>query len=124
MVVTLAPAHVAGDVYVGQEVHFHADLPVAAARLAAPALHVEAEPPRLVAALAGVRGHGEDVADLIEDFGICRRVGARRTPDGRLVDGHDALDGLHAVDAPDAAWLIHAGALRQREVLVQRVHHE
>ena len=42
----------------------------------------------------------------------------------RLIDGYDALDGLHAVNAPDAARLIHADALRQREVLVQRVHHE
>ena len=124
VIVALAPAHVAGDVHVGQEVHFHADLTVAAARLAASALDVEAEPPRLVAALAGVRGHGEDVADLVEDLGIGSRVGARRASDGRLIDGHDALDGLHAVDAPDAAWLIHADALRQREVLVQRVHHE
>ena len=37
VIVALAPAHVAGDVHVGQEVHFHADLTVAAARLAASA---------------------------------------------------------------------------------------
>ena len=44
-VVAPAPAHLAGDVQVGQEVHLDLELAVALARLAAPALHVEREAP-------------------------------------------------------------------------------
>ena len=51
-VVALAAADVALHVDVGHEVHLDLDLPVALARLAAPALHVEREPPRPVAAHA------------------------------------------------------------------------
>ncbi len=49
-VVALALAHVAGHVDVGQEVHLDLDHALALARLAAPALDVEREAPRLVAA--------------------------------------------------------------------------
>ena len=49
-VVPEAAARVARDEHVGQEVHLDAQHAVALARLAAPALHVEREAPRLVAA--------------------------------------------------------------------------
>src|SRR6185436_2078687 len=49
-VVPLAVALLARHVDVRQEVHLDLDLPVAAAHLAAPALDVEGEAPRLVAA--------------------------------------------------------------------------
>ena len=63
-VVALAAADVAGDVDVGQEVHLDLDLPVALARLAAAALHVEAEPSRPVAAHARLGRLRHQVADL------------------------------------------------------------
>src|SRR5439155_16143696 len=49
-VVALAAALLARHVDVGQEMHLDLDLAVATADLAAPALDVEREPPRLVAA--------------------------------------------------------------------------
>ena len=49
-VVALAAARFALDPHIGQEVHLDANLAVAFARLAAPARHVEAEPPGRVAA--------------------------------------------------------------------------
>ena len=61
-VVALAVALLAGHVDVRQEVHLDLDLPVAAADLAAPALDVEREAARLVAARARLlrarRGRG------------------------------------------------------------------
>ena len=104
--------------------HFHPNLAVAAARFAASALDVEAEAPRLITAFTRVGRHGEDIADFVENLGIGGRVGARRPADGRLVDGDDALDGLRTFDAPDAAGLVHADALRQGQMLVQRIHHK
>jgi len=74
VVVALALAHVAGNVHVGQKVHFNPDLPVAAASLATPAAHVKTEPPRFVAAFAGVLGHGKDIAYFVKNLGIGGRV--------------------------------------------------
>src|SRR5262249_47785099 len=79
-----------------QKVHLDAPLAFAAAGLAAPTTHVEGEASGLVAALPRFRQHREDVADLREDAGICRRVGPRRPPDRRLVDADDLI---HLVDA-------------------------
>jgi hypothetical protein len=99
-VVAAPAAHVAGDVDVRQEVHLDALEPVALARLAAAALHVEAEAPRLVAALARFRQHGVEIADGREQAGVGGGIGARRAADGRLVDAdhlvdiRDALDGI------------------------------
>ena len=62
-VVALALADVAGDVDVGQEVHLDLDHAVALAGLAAPALDVEREAARPVAARLGLRQAGEPVAD-------------------------------------------------------------
>src|SRR3546814_9936657 len=60
-VVALALADVALHVDVGQEVHLDLDDAVALAGLAAPALHVEREAARLVAARIGLRQAGEPV---------------------------------------------------------------
>ena len=111
-VVALAVALLAGHVDVGQEVHLDLDLAVAAADLAAPALDVEAEPAGLVAARPRLAGLGVELADVVEDVGVGRRVGPRRAPDRRLVDVDDLVDLLDAVDpvvgaraaaSPDAA---------------------
>ncbi len=91
-VVALAVALLARHVDVRQEVHLDLDLAVAAAHLAAPALDVEAEPPRLVAARPRLLGAREQVADLVEHARVGGRVGARRAADRRLVDVDDLVD--------------------------------
>jgi hypothetical protein len=99
LAVVAAPvALLAGDVDIGQEVHLDLDLPVAAADLAAPALDVEREPSRLVATRPGLAGAGVELADVVEDARVGRRVGARCAPDRRLVDVDDLVDSLNAVD--------------------------
>ena len=97
-VVALAAADLAGHVDVGEEVHLDLADAVAGTGLAAAALDVEAEAVGLVAAGAGVVGGGEHVADEVEHAGIGGGVGARRAADGRLVDGDDLVQLLHALD--------------------------
>ena len=87
-------ADVAGDEDIGQEVHLDPDLTRALARLAAPALDVEAETARLVAPRPGVGGGGKERPDRVEDLGVGGRVGARGSADGRLVDGDDLVEML------------------------------
>ena len=99
LVVAAAVAHLALDVDVGHEVHFDAALAVALAGLAAAAGHVEAEAAGLVAALARLGQHGEEIADGREDLRVGGRVGARGAADGRLVDADDLVDLLGACRA-------------------------
>ena len=98
-VVALALAHLARHVDVGQEVHLDLHEPVALARLAAPALHVEREAARPVAADLRLGQLGEELADRREQPGVRRRVGARRAADRALVDVDDLVDVLEPRDA-------------------------
>ena len=97
-VVPRAMADLAGNVDVGQEVHLDLDRSVAGARLAAPALDVEREASLLVAAHLGFGRLREQLADVIEDTGVGRRVRPRRTSDRRLVDVDDLVDEVVAGD--------------------------
>src|SRR5437588_1144291 len=96
----MAVAHISRIVYVGQEVNLDLDLPVAPAHLAPAALDVEGEATGLVAACPGLRRLGVQVADLVEQSDVGRRVRARRSPDRRLVHGDDLVQLLDAGDAP------------------------
>ena len=96
LVVAAAVADLALHVDVGHEIHFDASLPVALAGFAAAAADVEAEAPRLVAALARLGQHGEKVADGREDLRVGGRIGARRAANRRLIDADDFVDLLRA----------------------------
>ena len=91
-VVALAVALLARHVDVRQEVHLDLDLAVAAADLAAPALDVEREAPRLVPARPRLLRARVEVADVVEQPDVGGRVGPRRAPDRRLVDVDDLVD--------------------------------
>src|ERR1019366_4911127 len=104
-IVASPAAQIARHVDVRQEVHLDALEPVALARLAAAALHVEAEASRLVAALARFGQHGVQVADGGEEAGVGGGVGARRTADGALVDADHLVQQLDALDAIVSAGL-------------------
>ena len=101
----LSFAHRARDVEVGQEVHLDPPLPLALALLASPALDVETEPAGLVAALLGVAGVGEHLANLVEHAGVRGRIAPRRASDGRLVDLHHLVDLARAAEARVRAGL-------------------
>jgi hypothetical protein len=97
-VVALAVALLAGHIDVGQEVHLDLDLAIAPADLAAPALDVEAEAARLVSARPRVSRLRVELADVVEDVGVGRRVRAGRAADRRLVDVDDLVHTLEPVD--------------------------
>ena len=96
LIVAAAVADFALDVNVGHEVHLDAALAIALAGLAPSAGDVEAEAACLVAALASLGQHGEQVADGREDLGIGGWIGARSAADGGLVDADDLVDLLRA----------------------------
>ena len=96
-VVPLAPAHLARDVYVGQKVHLDPQRAVARASITPAALHVEAEPTRLVSANPGLLGPGEQLPDVVEHTGVGGGVGAGCPPDRRLIDVDDLVDPVHSL---------------------------
>ena len=110
LIVTASVTYFAEDVDVGEEVHLDAALAFALAGFAASALDVEGEAAGLVAALAGLGEHGEEVADGGEDAGVGGGVRAWGAADGGLVDLDDFVE---LVDADDAAVLagLFAGAV-------------
>ncbi len=90
--------------------HLDLDDAVALAGLAAPALDVEREASRRIAARLGFRQLREPFADRRESAGIGRGVRARRAADGRLVD----VD--HLVEMFDALDLVMRGRVLMRAV--------
>ncbi|GJD71291.1 hypothetical protein MMMDOFMJ_4246 [Methylobacterium gnaphalii] len=123
-VVALALADVAGDVDVGQEVHLDLDDAIAGAGLAAAALHVEGEAPRLVASGLGLGQSREPVADRCEGAGIGRRVRARRAPDRRLVDVDHLVEKLQSLDALVRGRMLQCAVQLLRCSLVERIDDE
>ena len=124
-VVPRALADLARHVDVGQEVHLDLDRAVARARLAAPALDVEREPPGPVAAHLRLVGGGEELAHVVPHAGVGRRVGPRRAADRRLVDPHQLVEVLDPGDAGvpprDLAGLVElVGQHRREDVVDQR----
>jgi hypothetical protein len=68
-----------------------------------PALDVEGEAARLVAARLGLGQAGEPLADRREGADIGGRVGARRAADRRLVDVDDLVEVLEAQSSSNGA---------------------
>ncbi len=97
---------------------------LALAGLAAPAVHVEREAPRLVAAHLALGQLGEQLADLVEQAGVGAGVGARRAPDGRLVDVDDLVQVLQALDALVLARLGVRAVQLAGQRLVQDLDHQ
>src|SRR5882724_8447293 len=95
-VVAAAAADFAHHINVRKKIHFDAAEAVALAGFAAAALHVEAEAPGAVAALARFGEHGEEIADGGEDAGVGGGIRTRRAANGRLIDLDDFVDLISA----------------------------
>src|SRR5690606_23900847 len=98
-IVALALADVAGDVNVGEEVHFDLEDAVALALLAAAALDVEGEAAWAVAAGFRFREAGEPFAQRREGTSIGGRVRTRGAADRRLIDVDDLVEEFEAGEA-------------------------
>ena len=99
----------ASDPNVGEKIHFQPRRAVPLAGLAPSAAHVEAESPRLVAARFRFGQLGVQIADIVEDFDIRGRIGARRAANRRLVDGDQFVEMPESVDP-----LVQAGMRQSR----------
>ena len=73
-VISLALAYVAGNIYIRQEVHLDFLHTVTLTGLAPAALDVKGKPSRIITAQARILGRGKELADIIEQTRICRRV--------------------------------------------------
>ena len=104
----VAVADGARDPDVGQEIHFEPVRAVAVARFAAAALHVEAEPARLVAAALRLGQLRVEAADVVEQFDVRAGIRARRAADRRLVDDDQLVELVDAFDAIVLAGLAFA----------------
>ena len=97
-VVAFAVADFAGDVHVGQEVHFDFNHAVALAGFASAAFDIEGESADVVAAFAREGDAGEEFADGCEQTGVGGGVGTRGAADGGLVDVDDFVKVFEAAD--------------------------
>ena len=97
LLVVAAPlAHIAGNVNIRQKVHLDFEQAVTRAGLTAAALDIEGETACIIAACLRICRLGEQVADIVEHTRIGRRIGTRRTSDGRLVNVDDLVEILDA----------------------------
>ena len=94
--VTGAVALFAGELDVGEELHFDGDGAVAFADVAAAAGDVEGEHAGGEVAALGVGLRGEELADVVEGLDVGDGVGARGAADGGLVDEDDLVEVLRA----------------------------
>ena len=100
---------------VGQELHLDGHRAIALADLAAAAGDVEGEVAGGISALLGLARGGEQGADCVERLDVGHRVGARRAPDGRLID-HDGARRSARRPRPSGT----APAKRRRDLLRHR----
>ena len=94
--VTGSVAFFAGELDVGEELHFDGDGAVAFADVAAAAGDVEGEAAGGEALALGVGLGGEEGADFVEGLDVGDGVGARGAADGGLVDEDDVVEVLGA----------------------------
>src|SRR5271170_3311813 len=120
-VVAFAAADFAGDVNIGQEIHFDAALAVALAGFAATAFYIEAEAAWAIAAFARFREHGVKLANGRENAGIGGRIGARRAADGRLVNLNDFINVFDAGDGAMRAGFFHRAVKLRGEGAVENI---
>ncbi len=98
-VVASAVADLAGHVHIRQEMHFDLDNAVAAAGLTSSSLYIKGKTSLCIASGLCIRCGGKKLPDHIKHAGIGGRIGARRPPDGGLIDIDDLIQLLHALYA-------------------------
>src|SRR5438094_5337213 len=101
--------------------HLDLDEPVALAGLTPPALDVEREAPRPVAALARLFDLREELANRREQSRVRCGIGARRAPDRTLVDADHLVEMLEPFDLRVGRRLLRAVVEVPSDGVVDRV---
>ena len=112
----------AGQLDVGEELHFDGDGAVAFAGVAAAAGDVEGEGSGGEALALGVGLGGEEGADVVEGLDVGDGVGARGAADGGLVDEDDFIEVLDAGELAEGGCGIGSFGLAER-LLERAVEH-
>ena len=120
-VVTLAVAHLAGHVDVGQEVHLDGLVAVALASLAAAPADVERETPRLVATHLRLGQSDEQVAYVRKHTRVRGRIRTRRTSQRRLVYVDHLVYIFQPLDAPVGQRVLQRAVETLRQDGLQRL---
>ena len=81
-------------IHAGHKQQLDTDKPLTLARCATALGNVEGKLPGVIARRPRLGSGGEQLAHVVEQPGIGRQIGARRTTDGFLIDLHQALDRL------------------------------
>src|SRR6266404_2357124 len=102
-------AFFADQLNVGQELHFYRYRAITLAGFTTPARNVEGEMTTVVSTTRGFGLRRKGFADRIEGFDISHRIRARRAANRRLIDQHNILDQLGAIDLA----AVHALGLRR-----------
>src|SRR5207248_11601543 len=108
----LAVALIAGDEYVGKELHLDPHLALALARFAAAARHIEREVACGEAARPGVLCRSEQLTNRIERLQVRHRIRSRCSSNRRLIDEHGVGDELRAFELPERADALVPASLR------------
>ena len=101
--VARAFALLADQLDIGEKLHFDGDRAVALADLASAARNVEREMAGGVAALLALGQRCEKFANGVESLDVGDGIRARRATDRRLIDQHNLVDPLGAVDGSTSA---------------------
>ncbi len=124
MVVTPALADLAGDVYVGQEMHLDPFDAVALAAFTPAAGNIERKTPRPVAAHFRFGQLREKLADRRKQAGIRGRIRPRRAADWRLIDIDNLVDKLRAAYRIERARILLRLHQQRRQRPVEDLDHQ
>ena len=123
-VVALAVTNIARHIDIGQEVHFHFHHAVALAGGATTTFHVEGKTPRAIAAFAGHRHLGHQLAQGREQAGVSGRVGTRRAANRGLVHVDDFVEVVQPQDVVMRCGFFMGAVNLPRRSSVQGVVHQ
>ncbi len=93
-------ALLAGELYIGQELHLHRHCAVPFADVASSPGHVEGEVPGGISPSLGLGLRRKKLPDGVECLDIGNGIGARSAPDRRLVDENDVVQPLRPLEFP------------------------
>ena len=94
----------AGDKNIREKLHLHLLEATALAGFTAPTGGIEGKRAGAKAACLGLWRSGKQAPDMVVGFDIGHRIGARRAPNGRLIDHDHRVDQVPALDGTACPW--------------------